>query len=594
MVMILNRLKIDSTKLNKDNQKAYILLVNLVVKKDFNTNQKSLNAKINNEENNAIRNNEIKKQSGTFIDKFSYIYSYGTSYLNVMSFKNILSEVATVSFSKLNSDLKKLEMPISLKQVQSLTKNLLSSDVDEDSKKTLINLKEKNANNTSKSGKVVANSVLVTLNNIQLTYEERLFNLCDSIEKASSFLIKTQLISELFKHLYDNPEIRHIINRKHKKILTHLIQLQQNPLVYQDKRLLGVINECLAIIGYVDQSSVKHRGVNILSLDGGGSKGFVTIEILKNIQKHCGGKPIHEIFDYISGVSTGSVLTILLGVFKMSLDEIERQYKIFSSAIFQRNKAVGISNFILKYGYYDTQIWETMLQNAMGDTLLVNSARDMDACKLSVIGNVTTPNEMKIFLFRNYNLPASSQSHYDGTVKYKCWEAVRASSAAPGYYEDFKLDGFVFHDGGLLANNPTAIALHESRHLWPNVTTNCIVSIGTGRFQPPGGLTSTKASSITLKDKINRIIGGIGGQEVVHTMLLDLLPAKLYYRFNPYMSEEFNLDENRPFKWKAMQFDAAMYMRRNDNKFKLVAKQLLRPKTPSQIIENYIKEKLVN
>ena len=52
---------------------------------------------------------------------------------------------------------------------------------------------------------------------------------------------------------------------------------------------------------------------------------------------------------------------------------------------------------------------------------------------------------MKVFLFRNYNAPSYSQSHYDGTIRHRVWEALRASSAAPGYYEDFKLDGYVFH-----------------------------------------------------------------------------------------------------------------------------------------------------
>ena len=61
------------------------------------------------------------------------------------------------------------------------------------------------------------------------------------------------------------------------------------------------------------------------------------------------------------------------------------------------------------------------------------------------MSNLTTPTQMKIFLFRNYNLPPSVQSQYNGTTKYKVWEAVRASSAAPGYYEAFKLDGYVFH-----------------------------------------------------------------------------------------------------------------------------------------------------
>ena len=63
---------------------------------------------------------------------------------------------------------------------------------------------------------------------------------------------------------------------------------------------------------------------------------------------------------------------------------------------------------------------------------------------MSIVSNLTTATQMKIFLFRNYNLPAIAQSHYDGTCRHKVWEAIRASSAAPGYYEEFKLDGYIF------------------------------------------------------------------------------------------------------------------------------------------------------
>ena len=129
---------------------------------------------------------------------------------------------------------------------------------------------------------------------------------------------------------------------------------------------------------------------------------------------------------------------------------------------------------------------------------------------------------MKVFLFRNYNLPATAHSHYDGTCKHKIWEAVRASSAAPGYYEDFKIDGYVFHDGGLLANNPTAIALHEAKNLWPSLENNCVVSLGNGRYMP-NGYASTKCESISLKQKINRIFGGIGCPECKYIIIIIII-----------------------------------------------------------------------
>ena len=88
----------------------------------------------------------------------------------------------------------------------------------------------------------------------------------------------------------------------------------------------------------------------------------MTIEILKNIQKHCGGKPLHEIFDYICGVSTGAVLASLIGVLKLPLDECERQYKIFLKDLFKRNMTAGLGNLIKTHAYYDAQMWETILK----------------------------------------------------------------------------------------------------------------------------------------------------------------------------------------------------------------------------------------
>ncbi len=79
----------------------------------------------------------------------------------------------------------------------------------------------------------------------------------------------------------------------------------------------------------------------------------------------------------------------------------------------------------------------------------------------------------------------------------------------------------------------------------------------------------------------------------VHTVLLDLLPPKTYFRFNPYMSEEFHLDENRPVKFKSMQYETNMYVRRNEFKFRMLAKQLQRPKNFLQRTENFLINKLV-
>ena len=55
---------------------------------------------------------------------------------------------------------------------------------------------------------------------------------------------------------------------------------------------------------------------------------------------------------------------------------------------------------------------------------------------------MNTP-RLKNFVFRNYNLPPSTYSQYPGSCIHELWEVIRASSAAPGYYEDFPLGDYV-------------------------------------------------------------------------------------------------------------------------------------------------------
>jgi hypothetical protein len=139
-----------------------------------------------------------------------------------------------------------------------------------------------------------------------------------------------------------------------------------------------------------------------------------------------------------------------------------------------------------------------------------------------------------------------------------------------------------------LANNPTCIALHEAKQLWPAMGNNyTIVSIGNGRYKP-SDFNVNKASSISLRQKINRIVAGVSDPETIHSMLVDLMPAKRYFRFSPFMSEEYKLDENRPVKWQLMQYETNMYMRRNEFKFEMAARELTKPKSHLKRVEDFL------
>jgi calcium-independent phospholipase A2-gamma len=205
---------------------------------------------------------------------------------------------------------------------------------------------------------------------------------------------------------------------------------------------------------------------------------------------------------------------------------------------------------------------------------------------------------LRPFVFRNYTLPFRVQSLYSGTFRHKMWEAVRASSAAPGYFGEFKLEENLHQDGGLFVNNPCAVAIHEAKCIWPNAKLLSVVSIGTGRCQPlnmAAGVNTSDPTNTSLKQKLSKVIDSATDTEVyllipdvhnrfqnrlffimqrVHTILHDLLPPKVYYRFNPYLSEIHSLDETDPARWERMLEDVEMYIRKNHRNMNQAARYI--------------------
>lgn len=384
--------------------------------------------------------------------------------------------------------------------------------------------------------------------------EELTRRLIGSLVQAPSPEALTSCVEALNEHLIRYPSCKAVMWQEKSAVTL----LKKRRTYRDDLELQSALRETLALMGYLDP--VKGRGIRVLSIDGGGTRGVVPLQVLRLLEAET-GKKIHQLFDYICGVSTGAVLAFMLGLAHFSLEECAEMYRRFGSEVFRQNPLVGTVKMGWTHSYYNTENWEAILQEKLGHRVLIKTARDELSPKVSAVSAVvnwgTSP---KAFVFRNYNHKPGSLSRYAGASGCQMWQAVRASSAAPGYFQEFALQSDIHQDGGIILNNPCALAVHESRLLWPNQPFQCVLSLGTGRYD---NVKKGPATSTSLRAKISNLISSATDTEGVHTLLDDLLAPDVYFRFNPMLSAVVSLDESRPRALDQLQRDTQNYLERN-------------------------------
>ncbi|XP_075600448.1 calcium-independent phospholipase A2-gamma isoform X3 [Balearica regulorum gibbericeps] len=414
----------------------------------------------------------------------------------------------------------------------------------------------------------------------RMSIDNRTRALVQALRRSSNRRVCISRVEELTYHLLEFPESRGVAIKE--KLIPCLLRLRQA----NDESLQAAVRETLAIIGYTDP--VKGWGVRVLAIDGGGTRGLVALQTLRKLEELT-GKPVHQLFDYICGVSTGAILAFMLGLFHIPLDDCEELYRKLGSDVFKQNVIVGTVKMGWSHAFYDSDIWEKMLKEKMGSNLMIETARNSKCPKVAAVSTIVnrgTP--LKAFVFRNYNHFPGVKSHYIGGCQYKLWQAIRASSAAPGYFQEYILGNDLHQDGGLLLNNPSALAVHECKCLWPSVPLQCLISLGTGRYESEG---KTNVTYTSLKAKLTNVISSATDTEEVHTMLDALLPPDTYFRFNPLMNEDIPLDESRKEKLNQLQTDGIRYLERNEEKLRKAAKILTQEKTTLQRLQDWIRLK---
>lgn len=216
-------------------------------------------------------------------------------------------------------------------------------------------------------------------------------------------------------------------------------------------------------------------GLRVLVLDGGGSRGFFTLEVLRYIELSC-GRPIHQCFDLVVGTSIGAFIAGCIAAGK-TIDEMESHFLPMASSLSKASPSATSITTRLWWGHVlDAQSLETHLTSLFGEKTLADLPDSPRLLMLAADARHVTP---QAFLIRSRPLPEEGQhlSHFASSSSMRLVDAFRAAAAAPTIYPTHVVDGIPLVDGGILANNPVLFAIAEANLLGP---LDCVVSIGTG------------------------------------------------------------------------------------------------------------------
>jgi uncharacterized protein len=210
----------------------------------------------------------------------------------------------------------------------------------------------------------------------------------------------------------------------------------------------------------------------ILSLDGGGAKGFYTLGVLREIEGMV-GKPLCEAFDLVFGTSTGAIIAALVAQ-GHSVEEIHRLYKDHVPRVMQRKKPHEKSRALAE-----------LADEVLGDATFADVK--------TAIGIVTT----KWVIERPMIFKGSVEQAHGRVGTFvpgfgvSISDAVQASCSAYPFFERKIVetaagDKIELVDGGYCANNPTLYAIADAtKDAVREPNTLRVLSVGVGNYPEP-------------------------------------------------------------------------------------------------------------
>lgn len=193
----------------------------------------------------------------------------------------------------------------------------------------------------------------------------------------------------------------------------------------------------------------------ILSLSGGGFLGLYTAAVLAELEQRS-GRQLNECFDLFAGTSIGGIVALGLAAGRPA-SEIRDAFIEHGPRIFPnqppKSKAAWFGRVIRNLPaplYRPRPLRETIEQIVGAETQMSDLIRPVVIPAVSL-----TKGGPKVF----------KTGHHERFVldwRLKVADVALATSAAPTYFPAHRIGNELFADGGLFANSPDMIAMHEA------------------------------------------------------------------------------------------------------------------------------------
>lgn len=208
----------------------------------------------------------------------------------------------------------------------------------------------------------------------------------------------------------------------------------------------------------------QNKAFQVLALSGGGYRGLYTAKVLADIEQELQA-PIATKFDLITGTSIGGILALALALEVRAQTMVDLFVKHGEEIFNKRWSLLGMvrapySPVSLKAQLEAPEVFGDRLLGACLHPVMVPSI------------NYTTGEPV---VFKTGHHPTFKRDH-----KHRLVDIGLATSAAPAYFPRHVFNGGQYVDGGLFANSPGLLALHESQHFFGrDIKQIRMLSIGT-------------------------------------------------------------------------------------------------------------------